>query len=214
MAKKTTTIMTDAMGNDVPIRYVSQYDRTRDCMTRRIHARWVKARQALEKVMTDSLADMETIAKARGAAGIDVAGEKGNMQVSSFDGNITCSLVVRYDIYLDDRVKQARDLMLDYARSLANQLGGSDGQALLSIIDEAFQVTSTGSLSISRVLSLMRRDIKAAQWQEAKRLLSESMETRRGKSYLRVEVRQTRQHDPEAIRLDIADCWPKEVAQP
>jgi hypothetical protein len=60
----------------------------------------------------------------------------------------------------------------------------------------------------------MRRDIRAPQWQEAKRLLSESMETRRGKSYLRVESRPDRQHDPVPIRLDIADCWPSQTPSP
>jgi hypothetical protein len=204
MSEKT---MLDAMGNDVPIRYVSHYDRARDVGVRRIHTRWVKARSFLERVMADSLADLERIAAARGEAGIEVA-EKGNLQVSSFDGMLTVGLVVRYEIHLDERVVRARELMLDYARGLASKLGGDDAQALLALIDEAFQASRSGALSVSRVLSLMRRDIRAPQWQEAKRLLSESMETRRGKSYLRVESRPDRQHDPTPIRLDIADCWP------
>jgi hypothetical protein len=199
--------MIDAMGQEVPVRYVSAYDRTRDTVVRRIHARWVKARAYLEKVMADSLADLEKVADARDDAGIEMS-KKGNLQVSSFDGLITVGLVVRYEIHLDDRVRQARDLMLEYARSLTDNLRGDDAQALLELIDEAFQANRSGSLSVSRVLSLMRRDIKAPQWQTAKKLLADSMETRRGKSYLRVEARLDRQHGPVPIRLDIADCWP------
>lgn len=209
MAKKEQT-MTDSMGAEVPIRYVSKYDRERDRIVQRIKTRWEKGRQELEKIMADSLADLEKLAQARGEAGLDVAGAKGNMQVSSFNGLTTVGLVVRYEIHLDERVRQARDLMLDYARGLAAKLGGDDAQALLELIDEAFQATRSGSLSVSRVLSLMRRDIKAKQWQEAKRLLNESMETRRGKSYLRVDHRSSRQHDPVPIRLDIASCWPEQ----
>jgi hypothetical protein len=210
---KTESTMTDSMGNTVPVRYVSAYDKARDAGVRRIHARWIKARSYMERVMTDSLADLDKIAAARGEAGIE-GGEKGNMQVSSFDGLLTVGLNVRYEIHLDERVKKARELMLDYARSLAEKLGGEDAQALLALIDEAFQASKSGSLSISRVLSLMRMEIKAPKWQEAKRLLVESMETRRGKSYLRVETRPDRQHDPVPIRLDIADCWPtaKEIS--
>jgi len=204
---KQETTMIDAMGAAIPLRHVKPYDRTRDAGVRRIHARWVKARAYLERVMADSLADLERIAAARGEAGIEAA-EKGNIQVSSFDGLLTVGLNVRYEIHLDERVVQARELMLDYARGLAAKLGGDDAQALLALIDEAFQASRSGSLSVSRVLSLMRRDIRAHQWQEAKRLLSESMETRRGKSYLRVESRPDRQHDPVPTRLDIADCWP------
>lgn len=205
MASEST--MTDAMGNQVPVRYVSQYDKARDRGVRRIHARWLKARAYLEQVMADSLDDLGKIAIVRDSAGIP-SGEKGNLQVSSFDGLITVGLNVRYEIHLDDRVVKARELMLDYARGLAEKLGGDDAQALLALIDEAFQATKTGSLSVARVLSLMRRDIKAPQWIEAKRLLSDSMETRRGKSYLRVESRSDRQQSPVPVRLDIADCWP------
>ncbi len=209
MSKEST--MTDAMGNQVPVRYVSQYDKARDAGVRRIHARWLKPRAYLEKVMADSLADLGKIAIARDSAGVP-SGEKGNLQVSSFDGLVTVGLNVRYEIHLDERVIKARELMLDYARGLACKLGGDDAQALLALVDEAFQATQSGSLSVARVLSLMRRDIKAPQWIEAKRLLSESMETRRGKSYLRVEARPDRQKSPVPVRLDIADCWPdKEV---
>lgn len=209
MSEKT---MTDAMGNSVPVRYVSPYDRTRDAGVRRIYSRWLKARSYLEKVMSESLSDLNKVAQARGEAGIQ-GGEKGNLQVTSFDGLITIGLVVRYEIHLDERVRQARDLMLDYARSLADKLGGDDGKALMELIDEAFQASRSGSLSVSRVLSLMRRDIKSPQWRAAKKLLSDSMETRRGKSYFRVESRPDRQHDAIPLRLDIADCWPEDAKE-
>lgn len=207
---KTTKTMTDAMGQEVPFAYVPKYDRVRDAAVQRILNRWIKARAYLERVMIDTLADLDKVAAAREEAGEAATGAKGNMQVSSFDGLTTVGVAVRYEIHLDDRVRQARDLMLDYARGLAQQLGGDDAQALLELIDEAFQASRTGQLSISRVLSLMRRDIKAKQWQQAKKLLADSMETRRGKSYLRVERRSSRQQDPVPIRLDIADCWPIE----
>lgn len=209
----TDKVMIDSMGDAVPLRHVSKYDRVRDERVRRILARFKKARAQLETVMADCLSDLDVVAKARGEAGIDVA-EKGNFQVSSFDGLVTVGINVRYDIHLDERVIQARELMLEYARSLAVKLGDADAQAFLILVDETFKANKAGALSVARVMSLMRRDIKAPQWQEAKRLLAESMETRRGKSYLRVEVRPDRQHDPVPVRLDIADCWPliEEVA--
>jgi hypothetical protein len=207
----TEKTMIDSMGAAVPLRHVKPYDRVRDLRVRRILTRWRAAREYLERVMIESLADLDKIAQARGEAGMD-AGPKGNLQASSFDGLITVGRNVRYDIHLDERVIQARELMYGYARSLADKLGGDDGQALLVMLDETFQVNKSGSLSVSRVLSLLRKNVRAPQWQEAQRLLSESMETRRGKSYLSVEVRPDRQHDPVPIRLDIADCWPAQTA--
>jgi hypothetical protein len=201
-------VMIDSMGASVPVRHVSQYDRTRDASVRRIYARFKKAREYLEKVMTDSLADLEKVAKARGEAGIE-PGTKGNIQVSSFDGLITVGLNVRYDIHLDERVVRARELMYACARRIAAKLDSEESKLLEVLIDEAFQPTRSGALPVARVLSLMRREVNDPEWKQAKQLLSECMETRRGKSYLRVEARPDRQHDPVPIRLDIADCWPE-----
>jgi len=201
-------VMIDSMGAAVPVRHVSKYDRTRDAAVRRIFARFNKARQALEKVMAESLADLDAVAKARGEAGIDT-GAKGNIQVSSFDGLITVGLNVRYDIHLDERVVRARELMFACARRIAAKLNSEEAKLLEVLIDEAFQPTRSGALPVARVLSLMRREVNDPEWKEAKRLLAESMETRRGKSYLRVEARPDRQHGPVPIRLDIADCWPE-----
>lgn len=201
-------VMIDSMGAAVPVRHVTQYDRTRDASVRRIYARFLKAREQLEKVMAESLADLEKVAKARGDAGIELA-EKGNLQVSSFDGLITVGLNVRYDIHLDERVIRARELMFACARRIAAKLNSEESKLLEVLIDEAFQPTRSGALPVARVLSLMRREVNDPEWKQAKQLLSECMETRRGKSYLRVEARSDRQHDPVPIRLDIADCWPE-----
>lgn len=206
MAKKSEK-MTDAMGREVYRSYVPVYDQIRDERVRRIYARWEKARAYLEAVMSETLSDLDKVAKSRGAIGVE-ASEKGNFQVTSFDGLLTVSINVRYEIHLDERMIRARDLMFAYARGLADKLGDEDGKALMVFVDEAFQTTKSGALSVARVLSLLRKEINAPQWQEAKKLLQDSMETRRGKSYVTVSARADRQHDPVPIRLDVADCWP------
>lgn len=200
-------VMIDSMGAEVPIRHVTKYDRTRDAMVRRIYARWTKARANLEKVMEESLSDLDKIALARGDIGIDLAA-KGNLQVSSFDGMITVGLNVRYEIHLDERVIMARELMFACARRISSKLNSDEVNMLEVLTAEAFQPTRTGSLPIARVLSLMKHEVKDPDWIKAKQLLADSMETRRGKSYVRVMVRPDRQHDPIPIRLDIANCWP------
>ncbi len=49
--------MRDNAGHDVPVKYVSKYDRLRDDRTKRVLARFRKARSVLETVVRDSLAD-------------------------------------------------------------------------------------------------------------------------------------------------------------
>lgn len=202
--------MRDSMGNDIPVKYVSAWDRERDARCRRIRARFEKVRKAMETLVTDSLADIAAMQDARGC---DVA-VKGNFQASSFDGLTRVGIDQSYRIQLDDRVREARDRMLAYAKGLCMK-AGADAQALYEIVEEAFAATKNGGLSVGRVLSLCRRDIRAAEWLEAKRLLLDSIRPERGRAYLRCEVRPDTQRDFRPIRLDLADCWPivTEVAE-
>ena len=207
MPKPSEKVMRDAMGNDVPLRYVGKYDRARDAATRRILKRWEAARAMLERVHAETLADIKEIAKARGEAGIDPAA-KGNMQVSSFDGNVCVSLNQRYEIKLDGRVAAAREMMLAYAQNLIKDVGGDDGKALLEIVRQTFEASKTGNLSMARISNLLKMNIRHGDWLAAKQMIVDAMTPEKGKCYIRVERRESRQQDMEAVRLDIADCWP------
>lgn len=198
--------MTDSNGQTVPLKYVCAYDRERDAATRRILARFRKQRAALEALVVECLADLDTLRAKSGEAG----GDRGNYQISSFDGLITVAVRQTYRIQLDERVERARELMLDYARRLAGRVEGTDGAALLQIIGAAFEAGRNGALPYAKVLALLRLNIAAPQWVEAKQLLADSIKPERGKAYLACYVRPDRQRDAVPIRLDIADCWPQQ----
>lgn len=199
--------MKDNNGHDVPVKYVSKYDRLRDERTKRILARFRKERKALEVVVRDSLADIAVIQGAREAA----AAEKGNFSVTSFDGLVRVAIDQAWHIELDDRVRDARDRMLAYARKLCSK-AGPDAAALLEIVEEAFAANSAGRLSVGRVLSLCRRNITAREWTEARDMLLASLQPEKGRCYIHVYSRPDMQHDFEMVRLDLADCWPREEA--
>ena len=201
--------MKDNNGHDVPVKYVSKYDRLRDERTKRILARFRKERKALEAVVRDSLADIAVIQGAREAA----AAEKGNFSVTSFDGLVRVAIDQAWHIELDDRVREARDRMLGYAKKLCGK-AGPDAAALLEIVEEAFAANSAGRLSVGRVLSLCRRNITAREWTEARDMLLASLQPEKGRCYIHVYSRPDMQHDFEMVRLDLADCWPKAEAQP
>ena len=200
--------MRDSRGHDVPVKYVSKYDRERDARVRKVHARAVKLRAAIEGYVKDSLADVEAALALKPGG----RGEKGNVALSSFDGLIRVRIEQSWHIELDERVKVARDQMLGYAKALCVK-AGDDAKALFEIVEEAFAATRSGGLSIGRVLSLCRRNINAPEWVEARQMLLDSIKPERGKAYLRVEVRPDAQHDYKQIRLDVADCWPVEESE-
>lgn len=201
---KPISTMRDSNGQDVPIKYVSTYDKMRDKMTRRIEARFRKARKVLEDVVRDSIADLDQIAKCK-----ESLGEKGNFQARSFDALIQVSIRQQYNILLDERVVRARELMLGYVEGVLAKIGGNDAQALKLIVAEAFKANAQGFLSTGKIMSLLRMEIDNADWREAKKILQDSIKPQKGKRYLACEVRASTQDDFRQIRLDLADCWPE-----
>ncbi|MEG2614007.1 MAG: DUF3164 family protein [Alistipes sp.] len=196
------------MGNVIPIKYVSKYNRQSDKTVRRIFDRYVKTRKMLEKVMDDTLADFDAIRFFRENSGAKAEGAKGNMTTRSFDGSIQVELRAQYDIILDDRIVQAREMMLGYVNTLLSDVTNEEARSVLCpIVTDAFRANRSGSLSLSRISSLLHLEVKADIWRAARQLIIDSMQGSRGKSYIRVSRRPDRQHNYRAITLDIADCW-------
>ena len=205
---KTVKTMRDWNGNDVPVQYVSKYDKAKDKAVRKILARFLKARAMLEGVVAETIAELDALAQTK-----EKLGAKGNYSARSFDALIQVSIRQQYNIYLDERVVKARELMLGYVEGVLSKVGGNDGAALRLIIAEAFKANAQGFLSTGKIMSLLRMEIDNADWREAKRILQEAIKPQKGKRYLVCERRSSTQGDFEAIRLDIADCWPEEREQ-
>lgn len=208
MPKTAMTTMRDSLGNDIPLKYVSAYDRLRDRMTRRVLARFVKARGVLESVVKDSIADLDTL-----KGGREKLGEKGNFQASSFDGLIKVAIKQQYNIRLDERVVRARELMLEYVNGVLDRVSGVDVSALRLLVEAAFKANSQGYLSTGKVLALLRMEVNSEKWRQAKQILQDALKPERGKQYLVCEVRRSAQDDFRPIRLDLADCWPEEESE-
>lgn len=203
--------MIDSDGNPVPIKHVTAFDRIRDKKVMAIYNRWIKARQVVERCMADCIQDLEELQGERSKQPKGQIGIKGNFSVSSFDGLVNVQIKQNYNITLDARAGQARDMMFEYAESMIGKvkdIAGFDVQFIRNMIDTTFKPSSTGQLSIGKVYDLLRLNVRDPQWQKARELLQESMDSQKGKAYLLVAKKPTRQHDAETIRLDAADCWP------
>ena len=205
---KPVSTMRDAHGNDVPLKYVSKYDKAKDKTVRRILARFRKTRSLLEQVVAETIAELQALAQTK-----ESLGAKGNFSARSFDGLIQVSIRQQYNILLDERVVRARELMLGYVSGVLAKVGGSDAEALRLIVAEAFKANAQGFLPTGKILALLRMEIDNADWREAKRILQDSIKPQKGKRYLVVETRPGTQQDFTAIRLDIADCWPNDGSE-
>ena len=207
MATKQDKLWVDLKGDTVPARYVSKFDKARDAVSRRIHKRFVDERKRLEQLVKDCIADLDGLMMLKESVGL-----KGNFQTSSFDGNIQVSIDQQYNIQLDERVAKARELMLEYVNSELSRLD-KDTTFLRKLVEDSFRANAKGYLPIASILKLTRYEVKDARWNEARGILQDAMRPVPGKRYLNCRVRESRQHDFQTIRLDLADCWPVETAK-
>ena len=203
MATKQENLWTDIKGDKVPARYVCKFDKARDAVTRKIHKRFLAGRKMLEKIVRDSISDLDGLMKLKASVGA-----KGNFQTSSFDGLIQVSIDQQYNIQLDERVSKARELMLEYVQSRLNRMDKED-VFLRKLVEDSFRANAKGYLPISSILKLTRYEVKDARWNEARGILQDAMKPVPGKRYLNCRVRSTPQQDFKTIRLDLADCWPE-----
>jgi len=205
MPKPATMI--DAQGQAVPVAYVKPYDRERDRVARRILARWTAERDRLARLKAETLADIAKLqAFGRDKCDQKVGGQKGNVQFSSFDGLIRVRLDARTMVEFDDRFRQAQELILSYADELAAATGEQD---IVTIIRAALTPSAGGMLARSRVIGLLRLNIKADKWLSAMELLRECQLVKAGKSYIYVETR-VGDGDWDMVPLDVAAIEPAE----
>ena len=200
---KFSTKMIDSDGNEIPIKYVSKYDRLRDRQVRKIAARFVTARAMLAALVRDSIKDLAVLMNAK-----DKLGAKGNFSAQSFDALISVSIRQQYNIRLDERVAKAREMMCAVVNDALSRVKDVDMTAIKLLVEEAFKVNSCGFLSTGKVIKLLRMEVRDPKWREAKEILQSALKTEKGKRYLICETRPSTQKDFRPIRLDLADCWP------
>lgn len=192
----------DAKGDEVPAKYVTAYDKERDTIARRIHARFVKARDLLETCYCAGMRDVEELERLASREQKALGGAKGNLQFQSFDGLIQVSRMARYEIRFDERLQAARDLIFQLIDEKAQGIDADMAELIRGI----FAPSADGMLSQSRVLGLFRYRIKADAWLRAMDLIRESIATKRGKTLLACSEKSVQGGEFTPILLDLAKC--------
>lgn len=203
---KNQKMMIDAQGQAVPLSYVKPYDRERDRVATRILKRWEAEHARLARLKADTLADIAKLQEfGRDKCEVKIGGDKGNVQFSSFDGLTRVRLDARTMVEFDDRFNQAQKLILEYADDLAGATGERD---IVTIIRAALTPSAGGMLARSRVIGLLRLNIKAGKWIQAMDLLRDCQFVKSGKTYIYVEARTSINDEWAMIPLDVAAIDP------
>ena len=131
---------------------------------------------------------------------IKVGGEKGNINLISYDGRYKVVLSIADRMSFTPELEAAKALM---TQSIKERTQG--GRHLVQgLVDRAFNINSDGQAKTATVLGLLRLDIDDEQWRHAMSCLKDAIQTNNTANYIRVYERIGNSGQYQAIPLDIA----------
>lgn len=126
---------------------------------------------------------------------------KGNMELSSFDGTQKIEIKVNKLISFDHKLKYAKEKIDEY---LDEKTADADND-IKTIIDRVFDVKGE-KIDVPQIISLKQLNINHPKWNEAMKIIDESIVVAGTKSYIRFKERDNGEIDGtmKTINLDFS----------
>lgn len=199
-SESTGRFMTDTMGRQVPEELVKDIDKRRDETVRRIAAKAEKMKGVLAEFKNEIRDDIEAFVEFSAKQyGVKLGGKKGNIALTTYDGQYKLLVAMNDNITFDERLQIARELI----SKCVNKWSEGSRPEIRTLVNDAFQVDKTGKISTARVLGLRRLDIQDSDWKKAMTAITESVQVTGTKQYLRIYERDAK-GEYQMIPLDVA----------
>ena len=127
-------------------------------------------------------------------------GDRGGVQLESFDGCMRVAISHADSIALGPELTSAKSLIDECIADWAQ--GANDN--LKVMVDDAFATGEGGKLAIDRILGLRRLEIDDDRWKRAMVAINDAIKVVGSRSYLRIHVRATVEDRFEQLVLDFA----------
>ncbi len=191
----------DPKGNLIPDANVKAIDKLRDETVRRIWALAEALHQEMKTFKSISFDDVAAFVQiSADQYGAKIGGNKGNVQLLSFDGSLKIQRNIADHINFDERLLAAKHLIDECLKEWT-----ADGRdEIKAIINSAFNVDKKGEISTTKILGLKRIEINHPKWLEAMQAISDSINIAGSKSYLRFYKRNDETGEYIPMSLDLA----------
>lgn len=194
--------LTDAQGRLVPRDSIKAVDLARHQLVGELAVRARELRASLARFRADVIADILAFAELSAEKyGVKRGGRKGNLTLTSYDGEWKIILAVQETLHFDERIQAAKTLidqcLTDWSKDARPELR--------TLIADAFAVDKTGKINTGRVLSLRRLDFDDARWRGAMEAISDSLSVAVSRTYVRFYQRDDT-GDYTQIPLDLANA--------
>jgi hypothetical protein len=192
--------MENAQGCLVPLDRVKEIDRERDALVREIVGQAVRMSELLENFKMHAMADIGAFVELSAEKyGAKVGGNKGNVQLTTYDGEFKVRRDIADHLEFDERLQAAKSLIDECLHEWTEGIRSE----IRVLIGNAFQVDKAGKISTARVLGLRRVDIQHPKWRQAMDAISDSLQIVGSKAYLRIYKRQA-DGSYRQVNLDLA----------
>lgn len=192
--------MKDRKGRLVPLAQVPAHDLEMDTFVRKHIAGAISIQRVMSEFKKSVFGDCHAfLALLDEKFNAKRGGQKGNVTFSTYDGEQQIIIKVSDVISLGPEIQSAK-VIID--ECIADWSKGAD-ENLMAIVNDAFVVDRQGKLSMSRILGLLRLDIKDERWPQVKEAIKDAIICNETKCYINF-----RQRDDEGklvnIPLDMA----------
>lgn len=192
--------MTDAKGRQVPVQNVKEIDKLRDQTVSVIMEKTFVMRDALKKFKEDIWSDLQEFLQISSEQhNIRWGGKKGNVTLTSYDGQYKLMVAVNDNIQFNEKLQIAKQLIDECLK----EWSADARPELRAVVDHAFSVDKQGNISTTRVLGLRRIEISDKKWLEAMQAITDSIQIASSKTYMRFYER-LEDGSYKQIPLDIA----------
>lgn len=188
-------------GEFVPETSVKPLDKLRDGFVRGLFAKAKEQHDQMAMLKRHLIEEIDAFLE----LSFDEYGEKprsvkGNLTYYCFDKRLKIEVAVGEQITFDERIQIAKEKIDRCIR----KWGDGAHPALMTLINEAFQVDHTGKISSSRVLGLRKHNIDDIDWREAMDAISDARDVRVTKRYIRFYERNDATGEYRHVSLDMA----------
>lgn len=174
-------------GDLVPEDRIKPVDKLRDDVVQNIIQAAKVLRQAMLEFKLSAMGQISDFVELSASEyGASYGGAKGNVLLTSFDGQYQLRRAVGEHRVFDERIQTAKGLIDDCIKSWS---GGADTR-LMAMVEHAFRVNQQGRIDVNQVLSLRQLDIADDSWKKAMDAIADAIQITGTSEYLRLYERQ------------------------
>ncbi|MBN1104729.1 MAG: DUF3164 family protein [Deltaproteobacteria bacterium] len=192
--------MKDAQGRLVPESMVSEIDKSRHDLVMEIVEKTKALAGELAEFKARVLGDIQAFVELS-AERFDttIGGVKGNVMLTSFDGEYRVIRAVSDYLVFDERLQVAKALIDECIQDWSE--GSRD--EIKALVNDAFYVDKQGKINTQRILGLRRLAITDPKWKRAMDAIGESVQVAGSRTYVRI-YRRDRDGNYQHMNLDLA----------